>query len=103
MDSKYFNKNLRLKDQRKDRRAPRARLGNSHTSTCKPLKRRPSTNNKEDKVSSLKDPKRPTFMVTKVSGEDVNKAFRKNIKGNFALFNHIPSIMATKTLLIHDT
>jgi hypothetical protein len=42
-------------------------------------------------------------MVTKVSGEDVNKAFRKNIKGNFALFNHIPSIMATKTLLIHDT
>jgi hypothetical protein len=41
-------------------------------------------------------------MVTKVSGEDVNKAFRKNIKGNFALFNHIPLIMATKTLLIHD-
>jgi hypothetical protein len=42
-------------------------------------------------------------MVTKVSGEDVNKAFRKNIKGNFALFNHIPLIIAIKTLLIHDT
>jgi hypothetical protein len=53
-------------------------------------------------MSSLKDLKRPMFMVTKVSREDVNKAFRKDVEGNFTLFNHIPLIMATKTLLIYD-
>jgi hypothetical protein len=102
MDSECFNKNPRLKDQRKDGRAPRARLGNSHTSTRKPLKRRPSTDDEEDDVSGPKDPKRPTFMATKVSGEDVNKAFGKDVEGNFALFDHIPSMMATKTLPIRD-
>jgi hypothetical protein len=66
------------------------------------LKRRPSTDDKEDKVSGPKDPKRPMFMVTKVSGEDVNKVFRKDVKGNFALFDHIPSIIAIKTLPIRD-
>jgi hypothetical protein len=101
VDSECFNKNPRLKDQRKDGRAPRARLGNSHTSTRKPLKRRFSTDD-EDDVSGPKDPKRPTFMATKVSGEDVNKAFGKDVEGNFALFDHIPSMMATKTLPIRD-
>jgi hypothetical protein len=102
MNSKYFNKNPRLKDQRKDGRAPRARLGNLYTSTRKLLKRRPSTNDEEDNMSGPKDLKRPMFMVTKVSREDVNKAFGKDIEGNFTLFNHIPLIMATKTLPICD-
>jgi hypothetical protein len=66
------------------------------------LKRRPSTDDEDDDVASPKDPKKPTFMATKVSGEDVNKAFGKDVEGNFALFDHIPSMMATKTLPIRD-
>jgi hypothetical protein len=41
-------------------------------------------------------------MATTVSGEDVNKAFGKDVEGNFALFDYIPTMMATKTLSIRD-
>jgi hypothetical protein len=41
-------------------------------------------------------------MVMMVLEGDVNTAFRKDIKGNLALYNHTFIIMATKTLSIHD-
>ncbi|KAJ5473962.1 hypothetical protein N7475_003528 [Penicillium sp. IBT 31633x] len=101
VDSECFNKNPRLKDQKKDGKSHKSKPGNSHTGARKPLKRRPSTDD-EDDVGGPRDPKKPTFMATKVSGEDVNKAFRKDVEGNFALFDHIPTMMATKTLSIRD-
>lgn len=63
---------------------------------------RPSTDDEDDDVGGLKDPKNLTFMVTKVFKKDVNEAFRNNIEGNFALFDHIPIITAIKTLSIYD-
>ncbi|KAA8645036.1 aminoglycoside phosphotransferase family protein [Aspergillus tanneri] len=59
----------------------------SHTGARKPLKRRPTTDNEDDDVGGPKDPKKPTFMATEVSG-DVNKAFGKDVEGNFAVFPH---------------
>lgn len=41
-------------------------------------------------------------MATKVSEEDVNKAFGKDVEGNFALLDNIPTIIATKSLSIRD-
>ncbi|PKX89081.1 uncharacterized protein P174DRAFT_435780 [Aspergillus novofumigatus IBT 16806] len=102
MDSECFNKNPRLKDQKKDGKGQRSKLSNPQTSTRKPLKRHPPTDNEDDDIAGPRDPKWPTLMATKVSREDINKAFRKDVKGNFALFNHIPSIMATKTFPIHN-
>ncbi|KAL2848999.1 hypothetical protein BJX68DRAFT_255613 [Aspergillus pseudodeflectus] len=95
-------KNPRLKDQKKDGKNQKSNPGNSRTGSRKPLKRRPSTDDEDDDVSGPRDPKKPTFMATKVSGEDVNKAFGKDVEGNFALFAHIPTMMATKTLSIRD-
>jgi hypothetical protein len=41
-------------------------------------------------------------MAIKASGEDVNKTFAKDVEHNLALFDHIPLMMATKTLSIRD-
>jgi hypothetical protein len=41
-------------------------------------------------------------MAIKVSGEDVNKAFAKDVKLNLTLFDRIPLMMATKTPSIRD-
>ncbi|KAI3056906.1 hypothetical protein CBS147353_11111 [Aspergillus niger] len=102
VDSECFRKNPKRKDQTKEGRSHKERPSSSHTGARKPLKRRPSTDDEDDDVVGLKDPKKPTFMATKVSGEDVNKAFGKDIEGNFVLFDHIPSMMATQTLTIRD-
>lgn len=99
MDSECFSRNPRLKDQKKDGKGHQSKPGNSHTGSRKPLKRRPSTDDEDDDVSGPRDPKKPTFMATKASGEDVNKAFGKDVEGNFALFDHIPTMMV---LSIHD-
>ena len=37
-----------------------------------------------------------------VSEKDVNEAFGNDIEGNFALFDHIPIMMALKTFSIHN-
>ena len=102
MDSECFSKNPRLKDQKKDAKGHKLKLGNLRTGSRKPWKRRASTDNEDDDVGGPRDPKKPTFMATKVSREDVNKAFRKDVKGNFAVLDHIPTIMAIKTLSIRD-
>ncbi|KAJ5283470.1 hypothetical protein N7505_001450 [Penicillium chrysogenum] len=102
VDSGCFSKNPRLKDQKKDGKGHKSNPGNPHTGTRKLLKRRPSTDDEGDDVGGPRDPKKPTFMATKVSGEDVNKAFGKDVEGNSALFDHIPTLMATKSLSIRD-
>ncbi|XRM42623.1 hypothetical protein ABZX51_005833 [Aspergillus tubingensis] len=101
VDSECFRKSPRPRDQ-KDGKSQKSKPGNSHTGARKPLKRRPSTDDDDDDVGGPRDPKKPTFMATKVPGEDVNKAFGKDVEGNFALFDYIPTMMATKTLLIRD-
>ncbi|KAI2867915.1 hypothetical protein CBS76997_10738 [Aspergillus niger] len=102
VDSECFRKNPKRKDQAKEGRSHKERPSSSHTGARKPLKRRPSTDDEDDDVVGPKDPKKPTFMATKVSGEDVNKAFGKGVEGNFVLFDHIPSLMATQTLTVRD-
>ncbi|KAJ5829151.1 uncharacterized protein N7525_007404 [Penicillium rubens] len=104
VDSECFSKNPKLRDQKKDGKGQKSKSGNSHTGARKSLKRRPSAddNDDDDNIGGPRDPKKPTFMATKVSGEDVNKAFGKDVEGNLALFNHVPTMMATKTLSIRD-
>lgn len=41
-------------------------------------------------------------MVIIVLDRDINTIFKKNIAGNFALFNYIIAIMVTKTSSIHN-
>jgi hypothetical protein len=102
VDSECFRKNPKRRDHTKDGRSHKEKLSSSHTGARKPLKRRPSTDDEDDAVAGPKDPKKPTFMATQVSEEDVNKAFGKDVEGNLALFDQIPSMMATKTLPIRD-
>lgn len=56
----------------------------------------------DDDTGGLKDPKKPTFMATKVSEKDVNEVFGNDIEGNFALLDYIPIMMAIKTLSTRD-
>ncbi|EKG09467.1 Integrase catalytic core [Macrophomina phaseolina MS6] len=81
VDSECFSKNPRPKDQRKEGKGHRIRAGSSHTGA---------------------HPKKPTFVATKASEEDVNTAFRNNVEGNLAMFGHTLTMMATKTLPIRD-
>jgi hypothetical protein len=97
-----FSKNPRSRDQKKDGKSHKSKPGNSHTGARKPLKRRPSSDDEDDDVGGPRDPKKPTFMAIRVSGENVNKAFGKDVEVNFALFDHIPTLMATKALPIRD-
>ncbi|KAJ5654904.1 hypothetical protein N7490_001907 [Penicillium lividum] len=102
VNSECFSKNSRLKDQKRDGRGQKSKPGNSHMGGRKPFKRRPSTGDEDDDVGGPREPKKPTFMATKVAGEDINTAFGKDVEGNFALFDQIPTMMATKTLPIRN-
>jgi hypothetical protein len=98
VDSECFTKNPKLKVQMKDGDGPKPKPGRMRRQS----KRRPSTDDEDDDAGGPKDPKKPTFMVTKVSEKDVNEAFGNDIEENFALFNHVPMMMAIKTLSIRD-
>ena len=47
------------------------------------------TDDENNDVNNLKNLKKLIFIAIKVSGEDINKIFRKNIEGNITLFNYI--------------
>ncbi|KAJ5296227.1 uncharacterized protein N7443_007120 [Penicillium atrosanguineum] len=100
VDSECFTKNPNLKLKDGDR--PKLKPGRMHTSIYKQLKKRPSTDNEDDDAGDPKDPKKPTFMAMKVSEKDINEAFRNDIESNFALFDHIPIVIAIKTFSIRD-
>ena len=102
IDSECFSKNPRLKDQRKDGKRHKTRPDSSHTDTRKSLKRRPTSDDEDGDAGGPKDPKKPTFMSTKASEEDVNVAFGKNVEGNLAMPDHTLAMMASKTLPIRD-
>ena len=100
VDSECFIKNPRRKVQRKGGDGQKPKPGGVHTGVRKQLKRRPSTADEEDDANGPKDPDKPTFMATKVPEKDVNKAFRNDVESNFALFDHLPTMMAMKALSI---
>ncbi|KAJ5202875.1 hypothetical protein N7449_004954 [Penicillium cf. viridicatum] len=102
IDAECFTKNPRLKVQKKDGDGPKPRPGRMHIGARRQSKRRTSTDDEDDDRSSPKDPKKPTFIATKVSGKDINEAFRNDIEGNLALFDHIPIIIAIKTPSIRN-
>ncbi|KAJ5350210.1 hypothetical protein N7541_007937 [Penicillium brevicompactum] len=102
IDAECFTKNPRLKVQRKDGDGPKPRPGRIHIGGRRQSKRRTLTDDEDDDGSGPKDPKKPTFMATKVSGKDVNEAFGNDIEGNLTLFDHVPIMMAIKTPSIRD-
>ncbi|KAJ5543823.1 hypothetical protein N7513_003404 [Penicillium frequentans] len=101
VDSECFSKNPRLKkDQKKEGKNHQSKPGNPHTGPRRSLKRQSSTDD-EDDASGPQNPKKPTFLAAKISGEDVNQAFGRDVEGNF-LLGHVPTMMVTKTLSIRD-
>ncbi|KAH7394837.1 hypothetical protein BKA66DRAFT_567224 [Pyrenochaeta sp. MPI-SDFR-AT-0127] len=78
------------------------RPGGSHPNGYKPSKRQHTTDDEEDVACSPEDPKKPTFMVMKATGEDVDAAFGRDVEGNHAILSHTFAMMATKTLPIRD-
>ncbi|KAJ5931193.1 hypothetical protein N7516_005682 [Penicillium verrucosum] len=102
IDAECFTKNPRLKVQKKDGDGPKPRPGRMHIGARRQSKRRTLTDDEDDDGSGPKDPKKPTFVATKVSGKDVNEAFGNDIEGNLTLFDHVPIMMAIKTPSIRD-
>lgn len=102
MEARCFKKDPKLRDQGRDDKARKAKSDNSRTDTRNPSKKRSSTDDEDDNEGGPRDPKRPTFMATMTSEEDVNAAFGKDIEGNLSLFNHTLTMMATKSPSIHD-
>jgi hypothetical protein len=101
-EPQYFKKNPNLRDQEKERRTRRPRPNDIYKDFRKPSKRRASTDYKDDDSEGPRDPKRPTFIATQASTQDVNAAFGAEVEGNVATFDYIPSMIATKALSISD-
>jgi hypothetical protein len=101
-EAECFKKNPNLRDQEKGTKTRRPKPGDADTNPRKPSKRRASTDHEDDDSEGPRDPKRPTFMATQASKQDINAAFEAEVEGNFATFGHIPTMMATKTLSIRD-
>jgi hypothetical protein len=102
VEARCFKKNPKLRDQGRDDKARKAKSDNSRTDTRNSSKKRSSTDDEDDNEGGPRDPKRPTFMATMTSEEDVNAAFGKDIEGNLSLFNHTFAMVATKSPSIHD-
>ncbi|KAK7212007.1 hypothetical protein V2G26_019185 [Clonostachys chloroleuca] len=96
-ETECFKKNPKLKSQGKDEGGRKAKARGSQTNGRKLLKRQHSIDDEDDDASGPKDPKKPTFIAIKATGEDVNAAFRENINRT-----HTLAMMATKTLPIRD-
>lgn len=67
-----------------------------------PSKRQHSSDNEDDDAAGPKDPKKPTFVAIKVTGEDVNTAFGKDIERSCTARTHTLAMIATRTLPIRD-
>jgi hypothetical protein len=102
VEARCFKKNPKLKEQGGDDKACKAKSDNSRIDTRNLSKKRSSTDNEDNNEGGLRDPKRPTFMVTMALEEDVNAAFGKDIEGNLVLFNYTLIIIAMKSPSIYD-
>jgi hypothetical protein len=80
----------------------RPRPKEAHTGVRNLSKRRASTDHEDDDSEGSRDPKRPTFVATKASKQDINAAFSTEVKGNVATFDFFPSMMVTKSASIND-
>ncbi|CAG9955910.1 unnamed protein product [Clonostachys rosea f. rosea IK726] len=98
VETECFKRNPKLKG--KDERAHKARARGSQANGRKPLKRQHSTDDEDDNAVGPNNPKKPTFMMIKATGEDVNAAFGKDVEHNCA--THTFAMMATRTLPIRD-
>jgi hypothetical protein len=97
-----FKKNPDLRDQEKRKKTRKPRSSGATADSRKLSKKRANTDNEDDDSEGPRDPKRPTFMATRVSRQDINEAFGAEIEGNFATFDHIPCLMVTKAPSIRD-
>jgi hypothetical protein len=75
VEARCFKKNPKLRDQGKDDKARKAKSDNTRTDTRNSSKKRSSTDDEDDNEGGPRDPKRPTFMATMASEEDVNAAY----------------------------
>lgn len=80
----------------------RPRPKEAHAGVRNPCKRRASTDHEDDDSEGPRDPKRPTFVATKASKQDINAAFSTEVEGNVATFDFFPSMMVTKSASIND-
>ncbi|KAJ5111782.1 hypothetical protein NUU61_001412 [Penicillium alfredii] len=101
-ESHCFKKNPSLKDQEKEKTTRRPRPKEAYAGVRNPSKRRASTDHEDDDSEGPRDPKRPTFVATQASKQDINAAFSAEVEGNVATFDFFPSLMATKSLSIRD-
>jgi hypothetical protein len=102
IQAECFKKNPRLRNQGKERQGYKTRTEGSHPSEHKRSRRQHTTDDEDDDAEGPKDPKKPTFMMMKVTGEDVNAAFGKDAQRNLDIPDHTLAMMATKTLPIRD-
>ncbi|KAJ5481389.1 hypothetical protein N7475_000201 [Penicillium sp. IBT 31633x] len=99
-----FKKNPNLRDLEKERRIRRPRPSDAYTDLRKPSKRRASTDHEDDDSEGSRDPKRPTFMATQASKQDINAAFGREVEGNLATSGHIPmGVLSTSVTMPRDS
>ena len=103
VESSYFKRKPKLKKRGRDSKEPKVRIGGDYISDGKPPKRRTRLDNEDEDKRGPKNPKKATFIVTKVRSKDVNVAFRKPVESNLAMFRHSLTITATRTLPIRNT
>ena len=96
VESGCFKKNPELKHPRKDRTT------GQHARDRRPTKRRADPDDEDDDAGGAKNPNKPTFMATNISGGDINSAFRRNVECKLAMFDHSLAMMATRTLPIRE-
>jgi hypothetical protein len=102
IQTECFRKNPRLKGQGKDEKRHNAKAQGLQASGRKPSKRHCSTDDEDDHAGGPKDPKKPTFMVMKVTGEEVKAAFERDTESNCTALTHTLAMTSTGTLPIRD-
>jgi hypothetical protein len=68
-----------LRKESKDRKDSHTRLGDTRRNRDRPTKRQSISDEEEDSAAGLKDLKKPTFMATQSTREDVNAAFAHDL------------------------
>ncbi|CAG9948808.1 unnamed protein product, partial [Clonostachys rosea f. rosea IK726] len=102
VETECFKRNPKLQGLGKDEKVYKPRARASQATNRKPSKRQHSTDDEDDDAAGPKDPKKPTFMVLKAAGEDVNAAFGHGVERSGAAHTHTLAMMATRTLPIRD-
>lgn len=95
VEAECFKKHPRLKGHKSRQRA-------SQVNGNRPSKRQHSIDEEDDDAGGPKDPKKPTFMVMKATGEDVNATFGRTVADSWGTPADTLTMMVTRTIPIRD-